>query len=368
MANEQSPAQSPSIEWHSPVEEPFRLVGFPWFGQDKVYRRLPVKPDYPIRPEVDYLANHTAGGQICFQTDSRQIWIKARLKAPADMVHMPATGQCGFDLYLGHPGEQVFYGVTKYDHKATSYEYKLIETATADVRCVTINFPLYQGVEEVLVGLDPGARVLPFPAYACDDRLIFYGTSITQGGCASRPGIAYTNILSRRLNIETVNLGFSGNGRGEPEMAKIIAQITRPRCLMLDYEPNCVSTELLRETLPQFIEIYRESHPLVPILVVSRIPFSHDLVHEDVLQARRERGEFQRQTVEALQQNGDANIYFYDGSTLLGDDYDECTVDGIHPTDLGFMRIANGLEPVLRQILGIPSNRQSAYGISGSGS
>jgi len=361
---DQQQQQQPAIEWHSPAEEPFRLTGFPWFGQDRVYRRLPVKPEYPIRPEVDWLANHTAGGQIAFQTDSRQIWVKARLRAPADMNHMPATGQCGFDLYLGRPGEQRFYGVTKYDLKATSYEYKLLEAGSAagaglragatDLKAVTLNFPLYQGVEEVSIGLDAGAQALPFPPYAYSGRLIFYGTSITQGGCASRPGMAYTNILSRRLNIETVNLGFSGNGKGDPELAKLIAQIPNPRLLVLDYEPNCVSTELLRETLPQFIRIYREAHPLVPILVVSRIPFSHDLVHQDVLQARKERGEFQRQTVQVFRSRGDANIFFYDGSTLLGDDFDECTVDGIHPTDLGFLRIANGLEPVLRGILGAP--------------
>lgn len=353
---EQQQRQQAAIEWHSPTEKPFRLTGFPWFEQDRVYRRLPVKPDYPIRPEVDWLANHTAGGQIAFQTDSRQIWVKVRLRAPADMNHMPATGQCGFDLYLGRPGEQRFYGVTKYDLKATSYEYKLLETgpAAAGLKAVTLNFPLYQGVEEVLIGLDAGAQVLPFPPYAYRGRLIFYGTSITQGGCASRPGMAYTNILSRRLNIETVNLGFSGNGKGDPELAKLIAQIPNPRLLVLDYEPNCVSTELLRETLPQFIRIYREAHPSVPILVVSRIPFAHDLVHEDVLQAREERREFQRQTVEMFRSSGDANIFFYDGSTLLGDDFDECTVDGIHPTDLGFLRIANGLEPVLRGILGAP--------------
>ena len=206
-------------------------------------------------------------------------------------------------------------------------------------------------MEEIEIGLDAGAQILPFPPYAYTGRLIFYGSSITRGGCASRPGMAYTNILSRRLNIETVGLGFSGNGRDDPEVARLIAQIPDPRLLVLDYEPNRVSTELFRQTLPQFIRIFREAHPLVPILVVSRIPSASDLVDENVLQARCKRREFQRQAVADLRAAGDANIFFYDGSTLLGDDFDECTVDGIHPTDLGFLRIANGLEPVLRAIL-----------------
>ncbi|MBE3576283.1 MAG: hypothetical protein IMX00_01065 [Limnochordales bacterium] len=284
------------------------------------------------------------------------------------MNHMPATGQCGFDLYLGRPGEQRFYTVTKYDLKATEYEYKLFDaaegpgagvgagaTAGADgsdgLTAVTINFPLYQGVEEVEIGLDAGAQIRPFPPYAYSGRLIFYGSSITQGGCASRPGMAYTNILSRRLNIETINLGFSGNGRGDPEVARLIAQIPNPRLLVLDYEPNCVSTELFRETLPQFIRIFREAHPLVPILVLSRIAYARDLVDPETLRARTERKEFQQQTVERLRADGDTNLFFYDGSTLLGEDFDECTVDGTHPSDLGFMRMANGLEPVLREIL-----------------
>lgn len=342
-----------AITWHSPAEQPLRLTGFAWYDQDHRYRRLPVTPKWPLPSAVNNLANHTAGGQITFRTNSRAIWVKAKLRAVADMVHMPATGQCGFDLYFGAPGAQVFYGATKYNLRATEYEYKLIETSTEELRDVTINFPLYQGVEEVFIGLDEGAEVHEPVPYATSERVIFYGTSITQGGCASRPGMAYTNILSRRLNVETVNLGFSGNGKGEPELAHLAAQITRPSCLVLDYEANCVSTELLAETLPQFIRIYRESHPQVPILVVSRIPFSHDAFHPETMQARRERFEVQRTTVEGRRADGDENIHFFDGSKLLSAHWDECTVDGIHPTDLGFMQMANGLEPVLRGILGL---------------
>lgn len=339
------------MQWHSPNEQPFRLSGFAWYEQDQRYRRLPIAPEWTVPPPVDHLANHTAGGQIAFRTDSRRIWVKAKLKAVADMVHMPATGQCGFDLYIGEPGAQVFYGATKYDLRATEYEYKLIEMSSTELRHVTINFPLYQGVEEVLIGLDHDARVLAPVPYAMETRVIFYGTSITQGGCASRPGMAYPNILSRRMNIEAINLGFSGSGKGEPELAHLITQISRPSCLVLDYEANCVSTELFAETLPQFIRIYRELHPQIPILVVSRIPFSHDVFHAETMQARRERGDLQRNTVRALQDAGDNKIHFFDGTALLKAHWDECTVDGIHPTDLGFMQMADGLEPVLRGIL-----------------
>lgn len=346
-------SDAPSLRWYAPYERPFRMVGFPWWEQDRTYRRLPRFPDWQIPPAVDELANHTAGGQVAFRTDSRTIDLKVKLRAPANMVHMPATGQCGFDLYLGGPGAYMYYNTTKYDVRKDAYEVRLFEASSAEVRHITINFPLYQGVEQVEIGLEEGARVLPPAPFSRAGRVIFYGTSITQGGCATRPGMAYTNILSRRLNVEMVNLGFSGNGKGEPELARLTAQIPNPAALVLDYEANCVSTELFRETLPQFIAIYREAHPEVPILVVSRLLRAHDFVHEEVRKARDERFELQRGTVERLRAAGDQNIHFLDGKTLLHSAWDECTVDGTHPTDLGFVQMADGMEPVLRALLGL---------------
>jgi len=180
---------------------------------------------------------------------------------------------------------------------------------------------------------------------------VVYGTSITQGGCACRPGMAYTNILSRRLNLEFINLGFSGNGRGEPEVARIIATLPEPACFVLDYEANCTDPEQLRKTLPEFIRILRAAHPRIPLLVISRIPYAAE-DHKPVAHGRRlERRDIQSQCVETFRQAGDSRIFFQDGSNLLGADFDECTVDGSHPTDLGFLRMAEGLEPVFRKIL-----------------
>ncbi len=140
----------------------------------------------------------------------------------------------------------------------------------------------------------------------------------------------------------------------EPDLlAHLAAQIERPACLVLDYEANCVSTELFRETLPQFIAIYRQYHPDVPILVISRLRRVHDEIYPDSLARRTERWELQRGTVEARRKAGDRNIYFLDGTTLLKSDWDECTVDTTHPNDIGFLQMADGIEPVLRVILGL---------------
>lgn len=267
------------------------------------------------------------------------------------MNHMPSTGQCGFDCYVGPPGRQHYLSTTKYDHKQTSYEVQLFDLPGRELRNICLNFPLYQGVEEVLVGLESGAQVLPPPPYDSDGKVVVYGTSITQGGCAARPGMAYTNILSRRINLEFINLGFSGSGRGEPEVAQAIAAIRNPACFVLDYEGNCVDTPMLKRTFPEFIRILRSRHPDVPILAVSRIRFAAELANPTAAQTRLERREFQKQAVEELRRKGDTRIFFKDGTDMLGDRFDECTVDGVHPTDLGFLHMADALTPVLRDIL-----------------
>ena len=340
------------LKWLSPREAPFQILGFPWLEQDGVYRRLPLKPSHPVPPAVDALANHTSGGQIRFRTDSAKLHLRVRLKAVANMYHMPATGQCGFDCYVGAPGEQLYYSTTRYNHTQLEYEAELFYKVTErEMRDITLNFPLYQGVEEVLVGVEPDAQVAPPTPFAGKGRVIFYGTSITQGGCATRPGMSHTNILSRMLQYEVVNLGFSGNGRGEPELAHIIAQIPDPACFVLEYEGNVADAESLERTLPEFIRILRESHPKVPILVPSRIRYSREFMGKHLVNNRLAKKQVIIDTVERLRAQGDQHLHFMDGEHLLGEAFNEATVDGSHPTDFGFYHMALGMAPVLSKLL-----------------
>ena len=340
-----------AFSWYSPTDAPFHVAGLPWFAQEKLYRRFPKHPTFPLSEAVDYLADNPAGGQIRFQTNSRHLAVRVKLSAPAGMVHMPATGQCGIDCYIGGPGQQRFLSVTKYDLTQTDYECLLMDAPQAEMRAVTLNLPLYQGVEEIFIGLDHEADILPPPAYVDDRPLIVYGTSNTQGGCASRPGMCWTNILSRRFNREVINLGFSGSGKGEADVARNIAFIPNPGGFILDYEGNAGSV-LLRETLVPFIAILRDTHPTVPMLVLSVTRFATEVVDAGLVETRRKDREFQRETVETLCRQGDAHLYFLDGAGLLGEDFAEATVDGVHPNDLGFLRQADAMEPVLRDILG----------------
>ncbi|MEM8862746.1 MAG: SGNH/GDSL hydrolase family protein [Chloroflexota bacterium] len=338
--------------WQKPNKHPFRLSGFSWFAHDGIYRRLPLKGSQTLPESVDKLAYNTAGGQISFQTDSLYVAIRVELAGLADMNHMPATGQCGFDLYVGSPLAQRFYDVTAYDHTQTMYEMLLFEHSDKEVRNFTINFPLYQGVNQVQIGLEPDANLTPPIPWSDNGKLVFYGTSITQGGCASRPGMAHLNILSRALNLEIVNLGFSGAGRGEPEVIRMMAEVPDPQLFVLDYESN--SGGNLPDTLAPAIRILRDKHATVPIMIISRIAFAGDAFYDDWWEALESGRDMQAALVNELREAGDSEIYFVDGSKLLGADFDECTVDGFHPNDLGFMRMAKRLEQEIGRILTSP--------------
>ncbi|WP_277586462.1 SGNH/GDSL hydrolase family protein [Psychrobacillus antarcticus] len=336
------------IRWYDPKDKPFRISGFAWFGKEERYRRLPAQSVYDIPVSVDELATNTSGGQISFRTNASKLELKVKLTDAVSLGNMAASGQCGFDVYVGEPGQQMYYATAfpsllEHSYEKTIWEFNSSsQHSTEQLREVTLNFPLYQGVEEVLIGTNPEAIIEQPTPYLSDKRVIFYGTSITQGACASRPGMSYTNILSRRFNLEFINLGFSGSGRGENGVALTIREIERPACFVLDYEAN-VSYKEYQDTLIPFIETYREYHPLVPIIIISRIPFVRDKAlgeYEDY----QNRREYSKITVEKLKQQGDENVSFIDGSTLLGELWHECTVDGIHPSDLGFMEMVNRME------------------------
>jgi len=345
-------ADENGLVWYAPHEQPFKLAGFHWFDQDRVYRRFPVKPAKPLPEGVESLAWCAAGGQVKFSTDSDKIAVKVKLRGPGTMDHMPSTGMNGFDLYLGKPGEEAFYNVTRAACGVAEYSCELLSRAGRETLDCTLNFPLYNGVDEVLVGLRQGATIHEPPPYRMDKPVVVYGTSITQGGCASRPGMCFSNILARRLNVPFLNLGFSGSGRGEPEVAEAIAAIAAPSLFVLDYEANS-NSEGLAKTMPDFIAILRAQHPKTPVLVVSKVRFAKESLKSEpgTRLARKDCKAFQKGLVKELRAAGDKHVHFLDGSKFFGKDYHECAVDGVHPTDLGFFKMAKGLEPAIAELL-----------------
>jgi len=351
-----------TLHWHDLREAPIGLSGFAWFDEDRLFRRLPSSPPRPLPPVVDELAWCTAGGQLSFTSDTDVLDLRVRLRTPFGMdcapasgpygfEHMPQTGVSGFDLYLGEPARERFYAVTRFPAGAGEYECRLLARKGRMPLSFILNLPLFNGVEELSIGLRAGASLVAPPPGRPAAPVVVYGTSITHGGCASRPGACFTNILSRRLNMPFVNLGFSGSGQGEPEVAEAIATVRRASLFVLDYEAN--SGGRMDITLPAFIAALRARHADTPILVLSRIRFGKEALRSEPSMRRsgsRCRS-YQRELVASLRAAGDANLHFFDGSRLLGRDYDECTVDGVHPNDLGFFKMAAGLAPVIQMLL-----------------
>ncbi len=342
-------ADSNGIVWLDPKKAPFDLIGFEWIDQDHIYKRLPVHPDWELRKPVDALANHTAGGQVRFSTNSKRILIRVELREKSGMYHMSATGQSGFDLYVKKGDIQRYLKTASFKQDTIRYEAELLNTEKQQLCTYTLNFPLYNGVNSLMIGIEKGSAIEAPPAFSLPGKIVIYGTSTTQGGCVSRPGMLYSNLLSRWMDIQFVNLGFSGNGKGEPELAHLINQISNTRMIILDYEANAAKT--IVNTLGPFVEILREKHPDTPILIMSK--FHSAYFHEETAswELWNRNREFQKKLVKERKAAGDQHIYFLDGSKLFGEDFYECTVDGGHPTDLGAYRVAKGMLPVIRQIL-----------------
>ena len=337
------------IVWLDPREEPFDLAGFEWIKQDSVYRRLPLYPEWNIPTAVDQLADQTAGGQIRFRTNSAKIVVKVELAEQSGMYHMPATGQSGFDLYAKDKKTSKYIRTTRFPAKDTIYEAQLLEISEQKMRDYTINFPLYNGVNSVLVGIEEGSIIEHPTPFSLSGKFVIYGTSITQGGCVSRPGSVYSNILSRKLDTEFINLGFSGNGKGEPELAHLINQISNTSFIILDYEANAKKT--VQNTIAPFIDILRKRHTTTPILIMSKTRYAKDMDGSDTYKLLLNNRDFQEDLVSKRRREGDSNIYFLDGSMVLGDDYYECSVDGTHITDLGSYRVAEALLAKIKQII-----------------
>ena len=338
------------MDWYTFDDEGFTLEGLYWRKKGEPFNRLP--PGASVSPGVDILAGNTAGVMARFCSDAAEIRIHAWFGMKERMYHMPCTGMMGFDLYVGSGTSKFFNRVTRFSPAEQEYNVTVFgPDAPKQMREFTIHFPLYSQPDKVLIGLSSGAEIRQAPPRKDPRPVVVYGTSIQQGGCASRPGMCHTNIMSRMLDRPFINLGFSGSAKGEPVMAEIISQIEDPAMLVLDYDANA-GVDGLRATLTPFIDILRAKHPTVPILLVSRLPYASEFL--EPFACNKIRLDFTNIHLSELERRriaGDQNIHFLDGSTLYGDDPSECTVDGVHATDHGFAQIARHMAPVIERII-----------------
>lgn len=329
------------VVWFDVEEKPFQIYGL--LREDGMYVRMPLAVAKEVNDGVDYLNHHTAGGRVRFATDSDEIFIKADMHYIDKMPHFPLTGSGGFDLFKTVNGKECYVNtfVPPFDY-TDGYE-SSHGTGVKEVTDFTVNFPLYAGVKKLQIGIKSGSVLMTATSYRNEKPIVYYGSSITQGGCASRPGNSYQCMVSRNLNVDFVNLGFSGSARAEETVAEYIANLPMS-VFVYDYDHNAPTAEYLEETHGRMFRTVRAKNPDLPILFMTRpqpSPNEDDIKRREIIRA----------TFEGAKKDGDKNVYFIDGGEITREFCgDAATVDGTHPNDLGFMAMANAVTKILKEI------------------
>ncbi len=341
--------QESSLQWMPLTSAKIDVAGLPWFAENKgEFWRLPARSKDAFPKEVWGLALDPTGGRIRFRTESSTVALRLEWPHPPGMRNMHFFGQSGVDLYV----ENTYWGTAVPDKDAAPgkrYEHIYFRGQQRVMRDITIYLALYSPVKVLEIGLDKDAAIESAKPFAVASPVVFYGTSITQGGCASRPGMSYQAILGRRLNLNHVNLGFSGNGRGEAVVGRAVAEIDAA-VFVLDFAQNNSDVDSLAQVYDPFIGILRERHPDTPILAITPIYSTSETTGS---QRNEQMRTLIRNVVSRRIAAGDTHLQLVEGTDLLGRSRVDGLVDGTHPNDLGFTWMADGLTERLRKILGL---------------
>lgn len=334
------------ITWFNVRQLPFSLHGIMYEEKYGRFSRMLQEDAVKISEGISILNLNTAGGRVRFCTDSKYIAICAIMENAPPMAHMPLAGQSGFDLYrkLKDDATERYYHTfippigMKTGYTSAFYT----DGALADY---TIHFPLYDGVRELYIALKADAVLTGATSYRKMAPIVYYGSSITQGGCASHPGNSYQAIITRNLNVDFINLGFSGCCKGEDAMMQYLADMDMS-IFVCDYDHNAPDAEHLENTHLSLYRAIRKKHASIPIIIISAPTI---LLEPQKYVPRRE---IVCSTYQIALAEGDKNIHYIDGAELFaGHDWDACTVDGVHPNDLGFYRMAKRLEKDIIKVI-----------------
>lgn len=329
------------LEFFDIDSEPFDIRGVIREGDH--YVRIPSAVAETVSPRVYELNRYTTGGRIRFVTDSKRIALHVQGFPVNPRPHMPFTAVAGFDLYADVDGNQQYFGTFAPTIDCNGKFESLLTLPLEGKHSFTINMPLFNGLYHVYVGLEKGA-CLEAAQPLLQPPVVYYGSSITHGGCASRPGCTYEAMLHRHFQTDYLNLGFSGNAKAEVEIMEYIASLPMSM-FVYDYDHNAPDRDHLRATHERGFKIIREKHPDLPILIMSRPKY----YLSDVL---IERNHIIRQTYENAKAAGDKNVYFIDGrELLLPTALEYSLVDNIHPTDLGFFGMYSRIFPLMRTLI-----------------
>ena len=333
------------VDWYDVKE--FGVEGKGWSETKKFFDRLPAKAEGFVRDQVWNLSRDSAGMCFRFVSDSPNIYVRYELSRESlSMTHMAATGHSGVDLYA-----QDGMGIDRWVAVVRPGKQKMDTTLAKDLapgsRRYTLYLPLRNGVESLEIGVVRGQS---FTALSPRNEkpIVFYGTSIMHGACASRPGMAFPSILGRRLRRPIINLGFAGNGRMEIEVGSLLVELN-PCVFVIDCLPNMNESTVSQRAVP-LVKKIRETHEKTPILLVEDRSFTSTRFFPARKQRHQKNRIALKNAFKELQNLGVKNIFYLDGDNLLGQD-GEAATDGSHPSDLGMVRYADAYEPALRAIL-----------------
>lgn len=338
------------LNWWNPVEHE-AVEGLAWTDESEYpYHRLPGRAQNLVREPVWNLSKHTAGVLIRFQTNATDITVRYQVSGSLDMQHMPATGVSGVDLYLLDSDNNWRWCRGNRDFSDTiSYEFSGLSVIDG---VYNLYLPLYNHVDWLQIGVN-NQSVFSLLPVRDENPIVVYGTSIAQGACASRPGMGWTNIVSREMGYPLINLAFSGNGRLEPELIELLAEIDA-KVYVLDCLPNLTnestySEQELTRRISFAVKTLKEQRPNTPILLVEHAGYTDGLIQEQREAAYQRVNRIQKEVFDQLKKAGVTGLHYlsHDEINLQLDDM----VDGTHPNDLGMMHYAEAYKMALEPIL-----------------
>lgn len=328
---------------------------FPFYGRihdeaDNLYGRLPLAFEEVSRVPVWTLGCNSAGIAVRFRTNSTSIHVKWESLFGVVMNHMAPTGIRGLDLYALEDGEWRYVRCARPAVEKFT-EFNIVSNMTPEYREFMLYLSLYDGVKSLEIGGDADA-VFTVPAVDSPKRykpVVFYGSSILQGGCVTRPGMLFTSIISRELDREVFNLGFSGNAKLDMEIAGYMASVEDPGVFVLDYVPNCTA-DMIDADAEKFFRIIRDAHPDVPVIMIELPYYPTKDFDQERFNDSKNRNDAQRRLYEKLKKAGEKKLFYIESDRLL-DGCKDATVDGVHYTDLGSVIHAEAVLSVIRKAL-----------------
>ena len=328
-----------------PAEE-LRVHGLPWFPENAPdLWRLPKRADKVVRPPVWQRARFPGGGRIRFRTNTSRLAIRVSASQLTERSSMTAFGCRGLDAYVN--GQ--FWRPVAITAPGESEKEVFAEVGT-DAKTIDLYLPLFQECRLLSIGVDADAEVQPPPAFARERPLVLYGSSVAQGTCASRPGMTYEAILARRLGVDFVNLGFGGNGKAEPEVVRLVAELDAC-CFLFDLGKSFGRQSA--EVYGAMLDAIRAAHPTTPLVCITPIFSTQESFHPEYRDYSEGIRRVMRQAASDRQGRGDRRLHLVEGLQLLGAADADGLQETLHPTDLGYERIATRLLPTLGRALAL---------------